>query len=247
MASNFSNYTEEETNAALSLLFLSKQNAEHIQREAERIQEVQQESTSFTDHQRRRIQANRNQASTQEASVQDVLKYNMDVVLQQLAKIAMQRVNLNDPQLSKKMADQNGLRKRLEEFINEDEVGDAKYHENMKRAYPEANRTPKGQLDREKNNEASRLCRVRLRNAEHNLKNDANALEEKMIAKRIHKALMLNYCKVLHKELKISPVNFNQPVEKVLLAFRINWQLIKKAKQADDLKKAQEKAQKKSQ
>lgn len=124
------------------------------------------------------------------------------------------------------------LRKRLEPFINEDEVNEAHSKPTMKRTYSSRSidRSPETQLSREKNNNASRLSRIRLTNAEKNLRLAAVKIYKDNMEKRMRNGVLFSYLQVLHTKLKLAPIDFDQPmIDIVQSCYELNWENIKKS------------------
>lgn len=124
------------------------------------------------------------------------------------------------------------LRKRLEPFINEDEVNEAHSKPTMKRTYSSRSidRSPETQLSREKNNNASRLSRIRLTNAEKNLRLAAVKIYKDNMEKRMRNGVLFSYLQLLHTKLKLAPIDFDQPmIEIVQSCYELNWENIKKS------------------
>lgn len=154
----------------------------------------------------------------------------MDSLIGRMTNVALRKVDTN----STKGHDESNLRQRLEEFINEEEVHGTKYHASMKRVYASAaERSANQQVSRDKNNTASRLSRIRLRNAEQNLKIEAHNLDEANTAGRMKKAVLLNYVHVLHEALKLKPMDFDRPVKEILMEYGTDWKKLKKTAESN--------------
>lgn len=146
-------------------------------------------------------------------------------MITRMTQIALKK---NSQLNTSRVPEERTLRQRLERFINEEEVKGAKYHTSMKRFYASAaNRSVEKQISRDKNNTASRLSRLRMNNAETNLRIAANELEDKNRAQRMKNAALLDYLRHLHVFLKLVPVNFQQCIPGILASYKFNTEKMK--------------------
>lgn len=151
--------------------------------------------------------------------------YTMESLVGRMTRVALSSV---DDDNDSSHREESSLRQRLEQFINEEEVHGSKYHASMKRVYASAvDRPVSQQINRDKNNTASRLSRIRLRNAEQNLRIEAQRLDEANMARRMKKAILLNYARSLHDTLQLRPMDFNRPVKEILMEYGVDWGKVK--------------------
>lgn len=156
--------------------------------------------------------------------VNQVANYSVKNFVDHIMKKIISRGPVRRPDDSEPKPPKLTLRKRLERFINEDEVKNAKYHENMKREYSSAvDRPLSKQISREKNNAASRLSRLRVTNAQKNLAIEAENLDKILMAKRMKQAYLLNYLKSLHTLIGLREINFDCPARRVIRRYRVDW------------------------
>lgn len=119
----------------------------------------------------------------------------------------------------------NCVRERLEPFVDEHEVNDiyVEYHFAMKRIYPSAEDRDEGQqFNRVRNNTASRLSRIRYRNAAKNMRIETYSLCKENKAIRMQNAVLISYLECLHKKLKLDSMDFNRPVKQLINDINLN-------------------------
>lgn len=256
MEANTKQYTEEEARAALTLLFLagSLDSAELEPRivgnsptttntgndsplseddliidESELLQD-EEDDTLTPEDQPQPEEGEEDEPEENKDLYNFLATCNMDSLIGRMTKVALSTIDFNNPEENSRFNEEGRLRQRLELFINEEEVQGTKYHASMKRFYASAaDRSLSKQINRDKNNTASRLSRIRLRNAEQNLKVEAQKLDEANMARRMKKAVLLNYVQVLHKTLKLKPMDFNRPVKEILGDYGVDWEKVKRA------------------
>lgn len=158
---------------------------------------------------------------------------DMDSMIGRMTRVALSSIDMNGSAgtgTGRVAFEESNLRQKLERFINEAEVQGTKYHASMKRVYASAvDRPLDKQINRDKNNTASRLSRIRLRNAEQNLKIEAKKLDEANMAKRMKKAILLNYLQVLHNKLRLEKMDFNRSVKEILRDYGVDWERVNKS------------------
>lgn len=155
---------------------------------------------------------------------------DLESMIGRMTRVALSSIDLNSSAEGNGRGTfgENNLRQKLERFINEAEVQGTKYHASMKRVYASAvDRPLDKQINRDKNNTASRLSRIRLRNAEQNLKIEAQKLDQANMAKRMKKAILLNYLQMLHHKLRLGKMDFNRPVKEILRDYGVDWERVK--------------------
>lgn len=157
---------------------------------------------------------------------------NLESLIGRMTQVALTTKRAKGDLSTGRINEETNLRRRLEKFINEEEVQGTKYHASMKRVYASAaNRPLAKQINREKNNTASRLSRIRLRNAEQNLRVDAVKKDSENMAKRMKKAALLFYIQALHYKLKLPTTDFKRPAKELLMEYGVEWDKLKKAKE----------------
>lgn len=252
MEINNKRYTEEEKGAALALLFLSGSLGPQELFKSPRNQENPSPSPSdatddliidesettakedadetLTPETEAEKEAALAKEKAREEQIRKMAESTTDSVIAQLVRLKMSRMERGAvPATTPKTGEEHTLRQKLDRFINEEEVRSTKYHASMKRVYASAvNRPLEKQINRDKNNTASRLSRIRMRNAEQNLRIEAQKLEEANTAKMMKKAILVNYVMVLHEKLKLPPLDFNRPVKELMRFYGLDLERVKK-------------------